>query len=60
MTGEVPVVVEHIETGRVYQDGTRISDVNGDQSPTGLDLVSGTCSPAPCTGSESAGSGRCP
>ena len=24
LTGEVPVAVEHIETGRVYQDGTRM------------------------------------
>ena len=36
-----------------YQDGTRISDVNGDQTPSGLDLASGTCAPAPCAGPES-------
>ncbi|HEX5087963.1 MAG TPA: InlB B-repeat-containing protein, partial [Nocardioides sp.] len=40
-------------TQYTYQDGTRISDLNGDQTPTGLDLASGTCAPAPCAGPES-------
>ena len=40
-------------TQYTLQDGTRISDVNGDQTPGGLDLASGTCAPAPCTGPES-------
>ena len=40
-------------TQYTYQDGTRISDVNGDQTPVGLDLASGTCAPAPCAGPES-------
>ena len=40
-------------TQYTYQDGTRISDLNGDQTPVGLDLASGTCAPAPCAGPES-------
>jgi uncharacterized repeat protein (TIGR02543 family) len=34
-------------------DGTLVSDLNGDITPAGLDIVSGTCSPTPCSGPES-------
>src|SRR3954470_16217710 len=40
-------------TPYTLQDGTRISDLNGDQTPDQLDLASGTCAPAPCAGPES-------
>src|SRR3954470_6336111 len=34
-------------------DGTLIRDLNGDITPAALDIVSGTCGSAPCSGPES-------